>query len=253
MYFADPTYAQPAIQDVAIQELRLRTPDGETLVAWYLPPRPGSPVILHFFGNGAGLAVEEWRWRRISKAGAGFLAVAYRGYSGSTGHPTENGLHTDARTAYDWLAQRHPASDIVIYGHSLGSGVAVRLAAERPSRALILEAPFSAAVDRAAEQYPWIPVRLLMQDQFVSRRWIKEVHAPVLIINGDHDSVIPMSQGQRLFQEANRPKTFVQMIGSEHNTLTRDGAYDVVWSFLGVASAGTAAPGHATRCRRVEG
>ena len=247
MYFADPTYVQPAIAEVAIQELKLKSPDGETLIAWYLPPQPGKPVILHFFGNGAGLAVEEWRWRRIAKAGAGFLAVAYRGYSGSTGHPTETGLHIDARTGYDWLAQRHPASDLVLYGHSLGSGVAVRLAAERPCRALILESPFSAAVDLAAEQYPLLPVGLLMRDQFVSRRWIKQVHAPVLIIHGDHDSVIPFEHGRRLYREANSPKTFVRMIGGDHNTLTRDGAYDLVWQFLGVPAEGTAAAGHSTR------
>jgi fermentation-respiration switch protein FrsA (DUF1100 family) len=253
MYYPDPTYVRPAIAALAIQEIKLRTVDGETLIAWYLPPQPGKPVILHFFGNGAGLGIEEWRWRRIGKAGAGFLAVAYRGYSGSSGHPTEDGLHIDARTGFDWLAKRHPAADIVIYGHSLGSGVAVRLAAERPARALILEAPFSAAVDRGAEQYPWLPVRLLMRDQFVSRRWIKDVHVPVLIIHGDHDSVIPFKEGQRLFREANSPKTFVQMIGSDHNTLTRDGAYDVVWKFLDIASEGTAAPGHATKYRLTRG
>ncbi|HET9160328.1 MAG TPA: alpha/beta hydrolase, partial [Caulobacteraceae bacterium] len=215
MYFPNPAYEQPDRTAFPTEEVKLHTSDGQTLVAWYLPPKPGKPVILHFFGNGAGLGLEKWRWQRIGQAGVGFLAVAYRGYSGSTGSPTEDGLHIDARTGYDWLAKRHPASDIVIYGHSLGTGLAVKLAAERPARALILEAPFSAAVDRAAEQYPWVPVKLLMRDQFLSRRWIKQVHAPVLIVHGDHDSVIPFEEGQRLYREANSPKEFVQMIGSD--------------------------------------
>lgn len=249
MYFPAPGRTAPNVPQFAIQELQLATPDGETLIAWYLPPQPGKPVLLTFTGNGASLAMEEGRWRRIGEAGVGFMAVAYRGYSGSTGHPTEAGLHIDARTGYDWLAKRHPASDIVIYGHSLGAGVAVRLAAERPARALILEAPFAAAVDMAAERYPFIPARLLMRDPFVSRQWIKQVHEPVMIIHGDHDSVIPFAQGQALFAAANRPKVFVQMIGSDHNTLTRDGTYDLTWAFLGVPTTGTAAAGHETRYR----
>jgi fermentation-respiration switch protein FrsA (DUF1100 family) len=253
MYFPAPGRTAPNVPQLAIQELALTTPDGETLVAWYLPPQPGKPVLLTFPGNGASLAMEEWRWRRIGQAGAGFMAVAYRGYSGSTGHPTEAGLHTDARTGYDWLAKRHPASDIVIYGHSLGAGVAARLAAERPARALILEAPFAAAVDMAAERYPFLPVRLLMRDPFVSRQWIKQVHEPVMIIHGDQDSVIPFAQGKSLFAAANSPKVFVQMIGSDHNTLTRDGAYDLTWAFLGIPTTGTAAAGHETRYRITHG
>jgi fermentation-respiration switch protein FrsA (DUF1100 family) len=249
MYFPPQALAAPA--EPAIQALKLHTADGESLTAWYLPPASGKPVILFFHGNGSSLSSEEGRWRRIQAAGVGFFAIGYRGYSGSSGHPTEAGLHEDALAAYKWLAERYAPKDIVIHGHSLGSGVAVRLASEKPARALILEAPFTSAVDRAAAQYGWAPVRLLMLDQFMSRDRIKAVHMPLLVVHGDHDSVIPFSDGQTLFALANSPKTFVRMVGSDHNTLTRDGIYDQVWRFLDIPISGTAASGHAARVQLV--
>lgn len=224
-----------------MQRVEIGTADHQRLNAWYLPAQPGKPTILFFNGNAAGLYMQTGRWRRIGDAGVGVLAIAYRGFDGSTGHPTEEGLHEDARAAYDWLAARVAASDIVIHGFSLGTGVATKLASERPCRALILEAPYTATVDVAAAQFPIIPVRLLMKDQFPSRAWIKDVHVPLLIVHGDADSVIPFHFGQELFSIAHQPKTFVEMEGSDHNTLTRDGLYDHVWAFLGVPYQGSTA------------
>ncbi len=235
----------PAADGPPIQVTHITTADGEGLVAWYLPPKPGQPTVLFFNGNAASLAGQEGRWRRIADAGVGFLAIGYRGYEGSTGHPTEAGLALDARAAYDWLRQRAEPTDIVIHGFSLGSGVAVRLASEVPARALVLEAPYTSTVDVAARAFPWVPVRLLMRDRFHSDQRIGQVRMPILILHGDADSVIPYDLGQRLYQLAPEPKTFVQMHGSDHNTLTRDGGYDAIWSFLDVASPGpTAYPGH---------
>lgn len=118
------------------EAVRVTTEDGEQLVAWYRAPQPGQPIFLFFDGNGGRPQIWEGRWRRITESGAGFLAVYYRGYSGSTGHPSERGLRLDARAGYDWLiAHNYQPRDIVIHGFSLGSGVAVELATERPARA----------------------------------------------------------------------------------------------------------------------
>jgi len=231
LYFPDRREVAP---DPPIEVVRLKTNDGGTLVAWYLPPAPGRPVILHFGGNGDGLAGQSERWRQIAGAGVGFLAPAYRGYSGSTGHPTEAALHRDAETAYAWLAARHAPSDIVIMGHSLGSGVAVRLAAQHPARALILESPFTSAVDVGAAELPWLPVRLLMWDRYLSRDWIGQVRMPLLVVHGDRDDVIPFRFGLRLYDLASQPKTFVRIAGGGHNDLSERGLYDIVWRFLGV-------------------
>ncbi|HEX5775919.1 MAG TPA: alpha/beta hydrolase [Caulobacteraceae bacterium] len=234
MYFPDPRPTPPEVSGPPIQVVGLTTSDGERLVGWYLPPQGDRPVILHFNGNGGGLAIQRGRWRRIADAGVGFLAIGYRGYAGSTGHPTEAGLHEDARTAYRWLAARYPPERIVVHGYSLGSGVAVRLAAEKPVRAVVLETPFTSAADVAAWRAPLLPMRLLMRDRFESSRWIGQVKAPILIVHGDRDSVIPFAMGEKLYQLAPEPKQFVRMRGSDHNTLTRDGLYGHVWNFLGV-------------------
>jgi fermentation-respiration switch protein FrsA (DUF1100 family) len=217
-----------------VSAVRLRTADGEKLVAWWAPPAEGAPVFLFFDGNGGRPEIGDGRWRRITEKGAGFLAVYYRGYSGSTGRPTEKGLHRDARAGYDWLiAKGFTPREIVIHGFSLGSSVAVKLASERPARALVLEAPFTAAVDVAKLKAPWAPLQFIMSDQYLSREWIGQVRMPVLIAHGDRDHVIPFDQGQRLYALANEPKRFVRMPGSDHATLVRDGLYDHVWVFLG--------------------
>lgn len=224
-----------------IQIVRFRTTDGETLVGWWLPAQDGRPTILFFNGNAAGLAMQRGRWTRLSDAGVGVLAVAYRGYDGSTGRPTEAGLHQDARAAYAWITARVPPSDLVIHGFSLGTGVATRLASERPARALVLEAPFTSASDVAARAYPWAPVHLLMQDRFLSRERIDRVRMPLLVLHGDRDTVVPFAQGRALYDLARPPKRFVRMIGSDHNTLTRDGGYDHILEFLGVPARETTA------------
>jgi len=236
LYFPDPTHQAPT-PGLGIEEVRLSTADGERLVAWHLRPQPGKPIMLFFNGNAASLAGDGPRWRSIARAGAGFFAVGYRGYDGSTGAPTEAGLRMDANAAYDWVADRYPPQDIVIHGYSLGSGVAVRLAAERPARALILEAPYLSTVAVAAERFPWAPVRLLMWDRFASDEWIGRVHAPVMILHGDRDAVVPFRQGRALFELANAPKTFVRIPNGDHTSLVLAGLYDRVWPFVGVTPA----------------
>ena len=224
-----------------IQVVQIATPDHERLVGWYLRPQPGRPTLLFFGGQGGGLSFQAGRWRRIADEGVGFLAIGYRGHDGSTGKPSEVGLHTDARAAYDWLVKRAPPNDIVIHGFSLGTGVAARLAIERPARALILEAPYTSTADIAAASWPWLPVRWLMLDQYRSRDIIDQVSTPLLIVHGDGDVVIPLSQGRTLYNLARSPKRFVRMIGSNHSTLTRDGLYDHIWRFLDLPVEGSTA------------
>lgn len=214
------------------EAVRIETADGEYLVAWHHPPQPGQPIFLFFDGNGGRPHIWEGRWRRITESGAGFLAVYYRGYSGSTGRPSERGLHIDARAGYDWLiAHGYEPRDIVIHGFSLGSGVAAHLAREVEARALVLEAPFTGVDDVAAAHFTSF-APLVLRDSFRSRDWIDDVHMPVLIVHGDADTVIPFAQGERLYELANEPKQFVRMPGSDHATLVRDGIYPHIWDFL---------------------
>lgn len=216
------------------QAVELKTPDGESLAAWYVAPSSGNPVFLFLHGKGGGLERKKWRWQRIRQAGAGVLAFSYRGYPGSTGSPSEAGLIRDAETAYMWLRERHSPNQIVIHGLSLGTGVGVALGTKVDARALILEAPYAAAVDLAAERYPWLPVHSLMWDTFLSRERIANVGMPVLIAHGTRDTVIPFMHGKRLFARAVEPKKLVLMPGSDHSSLVRDGLYSHIWRFLGL-------------------
>ena len=228
------------------ERVQISTPDGERLAAWYLPPQPGRPVFLFLHGKGGGLERKSWRWKRIREHGEGVLAISYRGYPGSTGKPSEQGLMIDGRAAYDWLiAKGHTPDNIVLHGLSLGTGVAAKLAGEVPAMALILEAPYTAVADVAAERYPWLPVRYLMWDQFLTRERISAIKMPLLIAHGTRDTVVPYAQGARLFQLAPEPKVLARMEGSDHSTLTRDGLYEKhIWPFLERISRGRRRPAH---------
>ena len=235
LYSTSDNGALAAANWVAIKggtRLSLATADHEKLAAWYLPPKAGRPVFLFFHGKGGGLAKTKWRWQRVRKAGFGIFTFSYRGYPGSTGSPSEAGLNLDAQTAYAWLRHRHSASDIILHGLSLGTGVATTLATKVDARAIILEAPYTAIVDIAAERYPIFPVRQFFWDRFLSRERIAKINMPVLIVHGTRDTVIPFAHAKRLFIRAVEPKHFIAMQGSDHSTLVRDGLYKHVWKFL---------------------
>ena len=202
------------------EELRLTTTDGETLVAWYFPPKDGRPLILYFHGNGGALVDRVPRFRLFTARGYGVLAVSYRGYGGSTGWPTENGLMQDGDAAYrEARARGYDGNRIVLMGASLGTGVAVALAATHKAAALVLEAPYLSALDVASAHYPFFPVTWLMLDRFRSDLTIRDVHVPVLMVHGEEDDVIPISSARRLFELANEAKTFVSVPGGEHLVL----------------------------------
>ena len=232
MYFPERVRTTPAAAGLPqAQEVTLDTADGETIIAWHVPPRDEKPVVIYFHGNGGSLRLRVDRFARLVAAGVGLLAVSYRGYGGSTGSPSETGLIEDARAAYAFAAQRYPGR-IVLWGESLGSGVALALAAEKPVSKLILDAPFTSALDIAASAYPFLPVRLLMKDQFRSDLRIVQVKAPVLILHGDSDSVVPIAYGERLLAMIPGKKQMVRFAGGEHVDLDRHGAIDAALKFL---------------------
>jgi uncharacterized protein len=233
-YFPSRQNPAPAAVGLAgVTAEALATPDGETLVLWYAPAAAGQPTILYFHGNGGEIADRADRLAAYRTAGFGVAFLSWRGYGGSTGQPTEGGLLTDARTAYDWLIARGiPPEKIALVGESLGTGFAVQLAAERPVGAVVLGAPYAAAVDIAADLYPWLPVRLLMKDQLRSIDHIGAVTAPLLILHGTTDRVIPFPQGQALFAAANDPKTFTALSGAGHEALYDPAIWALEIAFL---------------------
>jgi len=220
-YFPDPRLTDFARTGMSgSEELRLTTSDGETLIAWYFPPKDGRPLILYFHGNGGALIDRVPRFRMFTARDYGLLAVSYRGYGGSTGSPTEKGLMQDGEAAYhEARARGYHGNRIVLMGASLGTGVATALAATHEAAALVLEAPYLSALDVASAHYPFFPVGWLMLDQFRSDLAIRDVHVPVLMVHGEEDDVIPISSAKRLFALANEPKTFMSVRGGGHLVL----------------------------------
>lgn len=228
-----PAPSDPIPGATAVQ---LKTPDGETIAGWYRAPTSDAKVLLFFHGNDGGLERATNRWRAIAERGAGVFAITYRGYPGSTGTPSEEGIALDARAAYDWLSERHDGANIIIHGHSLGTGVATRLAAEVDAAGLVLEAPFLSATTLAEELYPYLPVRFMMLDPFQSQERIDRVGMPVLIVHGTADQIIPISHGERLIERATTPKTFVPISNGSHVDLTERGLYPLIWKLVDGAS-----------------
>jgi hypothetical protein len=233
MYFPDRSRTPPAAAGLPqAQEVILKSADGESLIAWYVAPQGDKPLIIYFHGNGGALNLRANRFRWLTGDGFGLLALSYRGYGGSTGKPSETGLLLDAMAAYDFAAARFPPGRIVLWGESLGTAVAVALAAERPVGGLILDAPFTSAADIGAAAYPFIPVRWFIKDSFRSDERIGRVKAPLLVLHGETDGIIPIRFGERLFALANEPKQMVRFPSGGHVNLDDHGAPEAVRAFL---------------------
>lgn len=233
-YFPSPERVEPAAVGLAgVAERIIETPDGERVVAWYGKAAAGQPTILYFHGNGGNLALRSERIRRYLDRGQGMLMMSYRGYSGSSGHPSEAANLADARLAYQMLIEEGVApSDIILYGESLGSGVATRIAFENPVGGLILDSPFTSAADVGARRYPFLPVRLMMWDRYEVLRYIAKIRAPLLIIHGERDRIVPFEMGQAVFAAANEPKKLVSFANGGHNDHSLHGSFEAIQDWI---------------------
>lgn len=210
MYFPDTTPLQPpAVYGLEnTRAVTLETEDKLALNAWYTPPQEGLPLMVYFHGNAGNLSYRIEKMKAFTQNGMGLLALEYRGYGGNPGQPSERGLYEDAVATlqYALYTLKLPASRIILYGESLGTGVAVQMATSVKVGVVVLEAPYTSAVDRAQELYPWIPVSVLMLDRFESIKKIQNIQAPLLIFHNTQDPVIPVTHGHALYAAAKAPK-----------------------------------------------
>lgn len=220
LYFPTHSYVPllAANANPAFEEITLRTADGMELKSWYAPAASQPFTVVFFHGNADSLYGAAPVADPYIAAGYGFLLTEYRGYSGLAGAPTEAGLYNDARANINWLlAHGVESRHIILFGQSLGSGVATEMASEFKAGGLMLLAPYLSIPKIARVHYSFFPVQYLALDRFDNEKKIAKIHAPVLIANGDRDEVIPPSQGRVLFSLAKQPKEFHSLPNRGHN------------------------------------
>lgn len=234
LYFPDGSRPElRGLAELGVREVRVTTADAVSLLSWYLPPSDGRPVIVYFHGNGGHIGYRARRLYRFAQEGFGVLMLEYRGFGDNPGVPTEAGLRADATAALDFLARCGVGPDrLVLYGESLGSGVAVGLAAKRDVAGVILEAPFTSVAEVAQYHYSFVPASLLVRDRFDSLSRIGDVKAPILILHGEQDRIVPVRFGRALFNAAPEPKELWLAHEGGHEDLARFGALEAVFSFL---------------------
>jgi fermentation-respiration switch protein FrsA (DUF1100 family) len=235
MYHPDsstPSLADAGVSDMAA--VTLKTADGLELLAWHRSPtREAAPTLVYFHGNAGHIGYRGDKVRPYLDAGYGVLLVSWRGYGGNPGSPSETGFYDDARAALDFVeAQGVPGERIVVYGESIGSGPAVQIAKERAIGALVLEAPFTSATDLAQRSYWFLPARYILLDRYESKSKIGDIDAPLFIVHGERDRVVPIDMGRELLAAASKPKDARYFPGAGHNDLYDYGADEAVLDFL---------------------
>jgi fermentation-respiration switch protein FrsA (DUF1100 family) len=230
---------------VRVQDVELASADGTRIHAWWSTPQGWEPTqgaVLFCHGNGGNLSHRGWAlcpW--LEEMHLAVLLIDYPGFGRSGGAPSEAGCYAAGDAAYDWLAtaQKVPRHRIVLYGGSLGGGVATDLAARLPCRALVLVSTFTSFPDMAAEKYPWLPGRWLVRNRFDNLAKIGRCRAPVFLAHGTRDGLIPFRQGERLFAAAAGPKHFFPMTDFGHNDSPTPEVYPALRRFLDEAAAVT--------------
>lgn len=222
LYFPDSS--RPDLQGAGVDglaEVRLESEPGVEVAHWYRPPAADNgPVLVVFHGNAGHIGHRVSKFRPFLDAGFGLFLAEFRGYGGNAGKPDEAGLTADARAVMTDLGREGIAGDrLIVYGESLGGGPAVKMAVEFPVAGLVLEAPFTSVADVAQAHYWYLPARWLVLDTWDNAARIGDLRAPLLLLHGENDRVIPVRFGRRLFEQAPEPKQALFVPDGDHNDL----------------------------------
>ena len=213
----------PADIGMTYQDVSIETTDGVTLHGWFIAGR-SSQVLLFFHGNAGNISHRLDSIRNFQDLGLSVLIIDYRGYGKSTGRTTEKGIYRDADAAWRYLIEGRGivASNIVIFGRSLGGSVASQLASKNEPLALIVESSFTSVPDIAQDLYPWLPARWLSRLRHATRDYVRDVHCPILVIHSRDDEIIPFRHGEAIFASANEPRTLLTIRGSHNDAFLLD-------------------------------
>ena len=228
----------PGLGITGLRVISTGGPGSARSTAWYVPASRGSPTIAYLHGNAGDIGDREGRMQAFARAGLGILMVEYPGYGGEPGTPSEAGLLEAGRRALGFLdAEGIRPRDTVLYGESIGTGIATRLATEREFGGLILESPYTSIRDLARRAVPWLPVDLLLSDRFEQLSLVGRVRAPLLLLQGAGDQLVPPDMGRAVFEAANQPKRLWSAPQGGHNDLARFGAIAEAIAFAHATSS----------------
>ena len=193
---------------VNIKKIKISTSDNIKLLGWYHEKNlQDYKTLIYFHGNAGSLENRIHKLNHFQDMNINFLIVAWRGFSGNNGKPSEKGLYEDGKSTIDWIKKKGvEEKNLILYGESLGTGVATHLAQNRSFAGVILETPFTSMTDAAKKFYPYIPVDLLLKDKFENYKKIKKINSPLLVMHGEVDQIVPFSMGKKIYEIANEPK-----------------------------------------------
>jgi uncharacterized protein len=235
MYFPDTRRPSPATAGIpGVRVVTIRTADGLDLLAWLAPPADDQqPVLLYLHGNAGNIGYRALRMARMNSFGWGVLLLEYRGYGGNPGSPSEAGLNKDAQAAYAALRDMGlPGRRVLLWGESLGTALAVRLAADKAVGGVLLEAPFTSVAALARAYFPFVPTGWLLRDRFDLVGRIGMVHAPVLVMTAGRDEIVPPAMGHAVFAAANQPREFWLAPDAGHNDMAEAGCLEAARAFV---------------------
>jgi len=193
---------------VDIEKVKIQTADNIELLGWYHKKNlKDYKTLVYFHGNAGSLENRIHKLNHFQDMNINFLIIAWRGFNGNKGKPSERGLYVDGKSAIDWLKKKGvDEKNLILYGESLGTGVATHLAQNKNYAGVILETPFTSMVDAAKNFYPYIPINLLLKDKFENFKKVKNINTPILVMHGEVDQIVPFSMGKKIYEIANNPK-----------------------------------------------
>ena len=193
---------------VDIEKVKIQTADNIELLGWYHEKNlKDYKTLVYFHGNAGSLENRIHKLNHFQDMNINFLIIAWRGFNGNKGKPSERGLYVDGKSAIDWLIKKGvDEKNLILYGESLGTGVATHLAQNKNYAGVILETPFTSMIDAAKNFYPYIPINLLLKDKFENFKKVKNINIPILVMHGEVDQIVPFSMGKKIYEIANNPK-----------------------------------------------
>jgi len=216
------------------KEIFIQNKEGIKLKAWlHEKDLINKKTIIFFHGNAGNLRNRNYKLNELSKFNVNFLIVAYRGFSGNQGKPSEQGLYEDATSTLDWLKIKGVREkNLILYGESLGTAVAIETAQNKNLAGIILESPFTSMIELAQKYYPVLPVKFLLKDKYETIKKLSNINSPLLVLHGKLDSIVPFSMGKKVFEKANEPKFKYFIDNDDHMVRYDQKLLDIIKKFI---------------------